>query len=112
MTASPELINPLAYVGGTLLTLLLAAGLRSMVKGRNNNGPKPAGQQSVDFWKLQLREATDMVSEQVSETMKPCFDRQAQIMGDLKDSVGQMTQATQNLLLSSQRRRGGDTDGG
>ena len=108
MTApTPELTNLVTYGGGTLLTILLAAGIRSMFK---RNGPKPAGQQSVEFWQIKLMEAQAAVKDEVVESMKPCFDRQEELMKDIKTSTGEMREAARDLLISSQRRRSTATE--
>lgn len=74
------------------------------VRRSSANGNGAAGNKSVDFWRLQLRET---VHEGLNAALAPKFDLQIALLTDMKNSIAEMNRGVLELVALERARRSG-----
>jgi hypothetical protein len=67
--------------------------------GADGNGA--AGNKSVDYWRLQMR---DTVQESITVALAPKFDMQIALLADMKNSIGDVSRGVSELVTLERSR--------
>jgi len=66
------------------------------------NGNVAAGNKSVDFWRLQLR---DSVQDSMTIALSPKFDMQISLLTDVKNSIADVSRGVSELVTLERARQ-------
>jgi hypothetical protein len=97
MTLDAASIASAALWGGYVAWKELVPVLRRA--GADGNGA--AGNKSVDYWRLQMR---DTVQESITVGLAPKFDMQIAILADMKNSIGDVSRGVSELVTLERSR--------